>query len=145
MTPRASAPDAGRGPPAVSHSSAQEKKEQRLKLLEDDIGRHLAEAEKSGELRAAPSFGKPLHFGDGYDETPAELRMPMKVLKDAGVVPPEVEVMREIAALQAELDALVEVGADPDGAAARALRQQLAEKRQALALRLEKLRTSGSL
>jgi len=126
----------------MSQPSAQEKKEQRLKLLEDDIGRHLAESEKSGELRAAPSFGKPLDFGDGYDETPAELRMPMKVLKDAGVVPPEVEVMREIAALQAELDSL---GPGADDGAARALRQRLAEKRQALALRLEKLRLSGSL
>ena len=64
-------------------------REQRLKLLEDDIGRHLAESAKSGELARAPSFGKPLDFGDGYDETPAELRMAMKVLKDAGVVPAE--------------------------------------------------------
>ncbi|MBL8346017.1 MAG: DUF1992 domain-containing protein [Rubrivivax sp.] len=126
----------------MSQPTAQEKKEQRLKLLEDDIGRHLAESEKSGELRAAPSFGKPLHFGDGYDETPAELRMPMKVLKDAGIVPPEVEVMREIAALQAELDAL---GPDADDSGARALRRRLSEKRQLLALRLEKLRVSGSL
>ncbi|MBI5718009.1 MAG: DUF1992 domain-containing protein [Burkholderiales bacterium] len=128
----------------MSPSSAQDKKEQRLKLVEDEIGRHLAESEKSGELRAAPSFGKPLDFGDGYDETPAEFRMPMKVLKDAGVVPPEVEAMREIAALQAELDALGENGRAGDDAA-RALKQRLAEKRQALALRLERLRASGSL
>ena len=127
----------------MSTSSAQDKKEQRLKLVEDEIGRHLAESEKSGELRSAPSYGKPLGFGDGYDETPAELRMPMKVLKDAGVVPPEVEAMREIAALQAELDSLGPESAD--NAAARALKQRLAEKRQALALRLEKLRSSGSL
>jgi hypothetical protein len=127
----------------LSTSNAQEKKEQRLKLLEDDIGRHLAESEKSGELRGAPSYGKPLQFGDGYDETPAELRLPMKILKDAGIVPPEVEVMREIAALQAELDALSGVAA-ADGAAVRALRQRLADKRQALALRLEKLRASGT-
>jgi len=131
----------------MSQSSAQDKKEQRLKLLEDDIGRHLAESERSGELRSAPSYGRPLDFGDSYDETPAEFRMPMKVLKDAGVVPPEVEAMREIAALQAELDALGAGGPDAEGAdaAVRALRQRLAEKRQALALRLEKLRTSGSL
>ena len=118
-------------------STAQEKKEQRLRLVEDEIGRHLAESEKNGELRTAPSFGKPMNFGDGYDETPAELRMPMKILKDAGVAPPEVEVMREIAALQAELEAL---GAAADDDAARALRQRLADRRQALALRLEKLR-----
>ena len=121
--------------------TTQEKREQRLKLVEDEIGRHLAESEKSGELRAAPSFGKPLDFGDGYDETPAEFRMPMKVLKDAGVVPAEVELMREIAALQAELDALAPAA---DDSVARGLRQKLSERRQALALRLEKLRSSGS-
>lgn len=121
--------------------NAQEKKEQRLRLVEDEIGRHLAESEKSGELRSAPSFGKPLAFGDGYDETPAELRMPMKILRDAGVVPPEVEVMREIAALQAQIATL---GAGADEATVRDLRRRLAERRQALALRLEKLRLSGS-
>ena len=124
--------------------NAQEKREQRLKLVEDHIGRALAESERSGELRAAPSFGKPLDFGDGYEQTPAEFRLPMKILKDAGVVPAEVEAMREIAALQRELDAQ---GLSPtaDDAAARAVRQRIAEKRQALALRLEKLRHSGSL
>lgn len=123
-------------------SSAQERREQRLKLVEDEIGRHLARSEQSGELRAAPSFGKPLDFGDGYEETPLELRMPMKILKDAGVVPPEVQTMREIATLQAQLDAL---GSEADDEAARALRRQLSDKRQLLALRLEKLRASGSL
>ena len=120
----------------------QEKREQRLKLVDDHIGRALAESEKSGELRAAKSFGKPLDFGDGYEQTPAEFRMPMKILRDAGVVPAEVEAMREIAALQAELETL---GAAADDAPARALRQRISEKRQALALRLEKLRHSGSL
>ena len=119
--------------------NAEERREQRLKLLEDDIGRHLRKSESSGELKAAPSYGKPLNFGDGYDETPDDLRMPMKVLKDAGVLPPEVELMREIAALQDGL------GAGCDDAAARALRQRIAEKQQALALRLEKLRTTRSL
>lgn len=129
----------------MSQSSAQDKQEQRLRLLEDDIGRHLAKSEKSGELRAAPSYGKPLDFGDGYEQTPAEFRMPMKVLKDAGVVPPEVEVMREIATLQAELDALGLAANRDTDTTARSLRQRIAEKRQALALRLEKLRMSGSL
>jgi hypothetical protein len=121
-------------------SAAEDKREQRLVLLEDHIGRSLAESERSGELASAPSYGKPLHFGDGYDETPAELRMPFKVLKDAGVFPPEVELMRQIAGWQAELDALPE--AAPSAAA---LRQRITEARQALALRLEKLRLSGSL
>lgn len=116
--------------------ATEEKREQRLRLLEDHIGRSLDESQ--AELRTAPSFGKPMSFGDGYDETPAELRMGMKILKDAGIVPPEVEVMREIASLQTQL------AAASDEASANALRQLLSEKQQALAMRLEKLRISGS-
>ena len=119
-------------------SSAEEQRLQRLTLLEDDIGRKLAEAAASGELRHARSWGKPLDLGDGYDETPVELRMGMKILKDAGVVPAVVELMREIEALRQRLE-----GA-PEGEATRAGRQRLAEMRQALALRLEKLRSTGS-
>jgi hypothetical protein len=116
-----------------------EEREQRLKLLEDDIGRALADSQRSGELQAAPSYGKPLNLGDGYDETPAELRMPMKVLKDAGVVPPEVETMQRIAALEAR------AAASPDATQAAALRREAGELRLALQLRLERLRTTGSL
>jgi hypothetical protein len=119
--------------------TSEEKRLQRLQLQEDHIGRALRESEANGELKAAPSYGKPLAFGDGYDETPDALKLPFKMLKDAGFVPPEVELMREIAALQQRLD-----GA-PDDAAAKAERQRLSEKRQQLALRLEHLRASGTL
>ena len=119
--------------------NAEDKRAQRLKLREDHIGRALRDSERSGELRAAPSYGKPLDLGDGYDATPDELRMPMKVLKDAGVVPHEITLMHQAAALQAQIDACI------DGAALPALRQQLAEMRQNIALRLERLRSSGSL
>lgn len=120
-----------------TESNAQQKREQRLKLLEDDIGRALSESARNGELQSAPSYGKPLDFGDGYDDTPAELRMSMKVLKDAGVVPPEVEVMQRIAALETRAAAATE----PE---AGALRREVADLRLALALRLERLRMSGS-
>jgi hypothetical protein len=119
--------------------NAEEKREKRLQLLEDDIGRALAESHASGELRHAPSFGKPLRFGDGYDETPLELRMGMKVLKDAGVVPPEVELMQRIARLQADADAAT------DAAEARRLQLQVSDLRQVLALRLEQLRINATL
>lgn len=119
--------------------ATEEKREQRLRLLDDHIGRSLAESERNGELRAAPSYGKPLNLGDGYDETPAELRMAFKMLKDSGFVPPEIELMREIETLRTALaDA-------PDDAAAVARRQALADKQQQLALRMEKLRATGSL
>jgi hypothetical protein len=120
-------------------STAEDKRENRLKLLEDHIGKSLQESQSNGELQAAPSYGKPLHFGDGYDETPDALKMPFKMLKDAGYAPPEVELMREIAALQTTLDAA------PDDESMKVQRQRLAEMRQQLALRMEKLRFSGNL
>jgi hypothetical protein len=121
--------------------STPEEREKRLQLLEDHIGRSLQESHRNGELASAPSFGKPLDFGDGYEETPAELRMPYKMLKDAGYVPAEVEALKEIARLQQQIDAAPEA----EGEGVRALRQRVAELRQHVALRLEKLRISGSL
>lgn len=123
-------------------STEAEKRERRLVMLEDHIGRSLAQSEQTGELRSARSYGKPLDLGDGYDETPAELRMGFKMLKDAGVVPAEVELMRDIEALRLQL---AQVEATLDAAQAQALRQRLSEMQQQLSLRLEKLRFSGSL
>ena len=121
-------------------TAAEDKREQRLKLLEDHIGRSLTESHNSGELQSAPSYGKPLNLGDGYEETPEDLRMGYKILKDAGVVPPEVELMRQIEAQRQLIAGL----ADSDEAA-RTGRQRLSEMQQQLALRLEKLRVTGSL
>lgn len=115
------------------------KRENALRLVEDHIGRHLAESEKSGELQAAASFGKPLDFGDGYFETPEALRMGFKILKDGGYVPPEVELMQEIEALRRTLEAA------PDAADALANQKRLSEMRQKLAMQMEQLRGSGAL
>jgi hypothetical protein len=120
-------------------SALEDRRLQRLKLTDDHIGRALRDSVASGELQAAPSWGKPLDFGDGYDETPAELRMPFKVLKDAGVVPHEVTLMAEAAALRNELAAATEP------AVQSALRQRLIAIEQALSLRMERLRATGSL
>lgn len=117
---------------------SEEERLQRLQLQDDHIGQVLRESEANGELRSAPSYGKPLALADGFDQTPPELRLGMKILKDAGVVPAEVELMNRIVALQAQADAC------PDAAAARPLQQQVAELRQALALRLEQLRVNAS-
>jgi Domain of unknown function (DUF1992) len=119
--------------------STQDKQELRLVLLEDHIGRALAESQKSGELAQAPSYGKPLQLHDGYEQTPADLRMGYKILKDAGVLPPEVQLMRDIEALRLSLQDA------PDTPDTRAAQQRLVEMQQALALRLEKLRITGAL
>jgi Domain of unknown function (DUF1992) len=115
------------------NSNEEAKREQRLRLLEDDIGRHLAESHASGELKQAASYGKPLNLGDGYEETPADLRMGYKILKDAGVVPPEVEFMQRIEAQRVAAEAL------PEGAERQAAMRRLADMRQQLAMRLEAL------
>jgi hypothetical protein len=109
-----------------------------LKVIEDHIGDHLRECEASGELRSAPSFGKPLRFNDGYDDTPPELRLAMKILHDAGVVPPEVEAMQRLAALRRQ------AAAATDETQACALRKQASDLEQLIKLRLERL-SSGSV
>lgn len=120
-------------------NAEERKRDNRLRLLEDDIGRKLGESHASGELQSAPSYGKPLNLGDGYEQTPETLRMGMKILKDAGVLPPEVELMQQIEAERLALETIT------DEAVALAARQRLSSMRQQLALRLEKLRGSGTL
>ena len=107
--------------------------------LDDHIARKLRESQRSGELQSAPSWGKPLELNDGFEQTPEELRLAFKALKEAGFVPPEVETMKRIAALRDV------IAADPGAPEAEAMRQRLSELQQHLALRLEKLRVSGSL
>lgn len=110
-----------------------------MPTIDEQIAQSLRDAQRSGELQSAASWGKPLDLADGYAQTPEELRMAFKALKDAGFVPPEVETMKQIAALREVL------AAEPDAAKAGALRQRVSELQQHLALRLEKLRSIGSL
>ena len=110
-----------------------------MATLDDHIAQSLRESQRSGELQSAPSWGKPLDLNDGFAQTPDELRMAFKALKDAGFVPPEVETMRQVAALREQ------VASNPNAPEAEALRKRISELQQHLALRLEKLRSSGSL
>lgn len=110
-----------------------------MPTIDEQIAQSLRDSERSGELKSARSWGKPLELNDGYEQTPAELRLAFKALKDAGFVPPEVEMLNKIAALKRQIEAA------PDAAQARALRQRVSELQQHIALRLEKLRSTGSL
>ena len=65
---------------------------------DEEIARHLREAMASGELAGTEGFGKPLPEDAGWEATPEALRMPFKILKNAGFVPPEVELFHERAA-----------------------------------------------
>jgi len=106
-------------------------------MTDEEVAAHLQQALKAGELQQAPSFGKPLAEDEALAATPEALRMPFKILKDAGFVPPEVEALRLRAALAAELEAC----ADP--AQRLQIRHRLSELEQSLALRLEALKQSA--
>ena len=105
--------------------------------LEDEIGRRLAEAEASGELQAAPSYGRPLQEDEGWQRTPEGLRMAFKALKDAGIPPPEIELLHQ----RRRLREAVQAATEPADKAA--LQRRLAELEQVLAMRLESLRRHG--
>ena len=106
---------------------------------DEEIARYLREAAASGELSRIPGYGRPLPEVEGWQQTPEELRMPFKILKDAGFSPPEVAWFHERAALAASLRA---AGDDAERAV---LRARLADLEQKIALRLEALRVHGSL
>jgi hypothetical protein len=110
-----------------------------MKTLDEEIGRRLREAADSGELGSAPSYGKPLEADPGWDATPDALRMSMKILKDAGAVPPEIEMFQERVRLKAQ------IAATADDAARKALEIKLSLLEQNLALRLEALRLYANL
>lgn len=105
-----------------------------VRQVDDEIARQLAEAEKRGDLQGAQGYGKPLAEDAGWQQTPDEVRMPFKMLKSAGIVPHEVELIRERAALRQRLAAAT---TDDE---TRAAQQALAQVELTLALRMESLR-----
>ena len=104
-----------------------------MRTLDEEIALYLQRAAESGELGLAKDYGKPFTKDPGWEATPEALRMPMKILKDAGVAPPEIALFHERARLRASIDA-----AAPDERLK--LQRQLSELEQVLALRLEALR-----
>lgn len=110
-----------------------------MQTIDEEIAHHLKEAAAAGELSQAKGYGKPLPEDDGWNATPEALRMPFKILKNAGIVPPEIELFRERATLSASM------GSCADDAERKKLRQRLSDIEQTLAIRLETMRTSGGV
>ena len=61
--------------------------------------RRIQEAMERGEFDNLPGKGKPIVQED-LSAVPEELRMAYKVLKNAGCVPPEIELTNEVASLR---------------------------------------------
>ena len=110
-----------------------------MRTFDEEIARRIQEAADSGELRGAKGYGKPASHDPGWETTPEALRMPMKILKDAGAAPPEVAMFHE----RARLKQLVASEADTDKR--ESLQRQLMELEQTIALRLDALRIHASL
>jgi hypothetical protein len=60
--------------------------------------RRIQEAIERGEFEGNSLAGKPLP-PDGLDNVPQELRMALKIMRNAGVFPEELELRRQIATL----------------------------------------------
>lgn len=110
-----------------------------MRTMDEEIARHLQQAADSGELSRIAGYGKPMPQDAGWDATPQELRMPFKILKNAGFVPPEVALFHERAALT---EALRHCTSDSERIA---LQGKLSALQQKLSVRLEALRSSGNL
>lgn len=70
-----------------------------LDLLAEE---RIREALQRGELTGLPGEGKPVVLDDDA-LIPAELRMVMRVLKNSGHLPPEVETLRELRQIESFL------------------------------------------
>lgn len=95
----------------------------------------IREAIQNGEFDNLPNQGKPLDLEE-YFSTPPHLRMSFHILKNAGVLPQEVQLLREIDELKQKRRA------STDPKLRRDLARQIDEKTTELNLILERYRKS---
>lgn len=95
----------------------------------------LRQAIKDGEFDNLPNAGRPIDLEE-YFKWPEPLRMAYSILKAANCAPEEVELLNEIARLEAAL------ASAPDAAARRGIQRTLADRRTELAVRLERARAA---
>jgi len=98
------------------------------------VEQRIREAQERGDLDDLPGAGAPLELDDDA-LIPEELRVAYRVLKNAGYVPPEVDALKDIRALEQALDR----------AHAPAERERIRARLQALTLRSPLGRRFGNL
>ena len=94
----------------------------------------IREAMERGEFDDLPGKGRPLDL-DAYFATPEHLRLGYSILKNADIIPEEIELMKQIEALRKSLESEI---SEIERAA---VRQQLSEKMTSLTMRLEILKS----
>jgi hypothetical protein len=79
-----------------------------MDILATIAERKILEAMARGEFDDLPGRGQPLALEEEFPDIPAELRMAYKILKNAGFVPPEVELRREVVSLRTLVETLAD-------------------------------------
>ena len=96
----------------------------------------IKQAEANGEFRNLPGAGKPLELED-LSGVPEDMRMSYKILKNAGYIPPEMELQKEIVGLR---DLLHVCANDAERAA---YRKRISEKEIQYEALLQKLKRNS--
>ena len=96
----------------------------------------IREAQERGEFDNLPGKGKPIDL-NAYFETPEEVRMAQSVLKNAGMISPEVMILKEIAELRQILPSLT------DEAKKQEVQKQIQQRQIEFNLMMEKHRQHG--
>ena len=74
-------------------------------LIEEVAEQRITEALKKGVFNNLPGAGKPLCLDDD-SQVPESLRVGYRMLKNAGYLPPELQIRKEIAGLRQLMDTL---------------------------------------
>src|ERR671932_1602836 len=101
--------------------------------LESFIEQQIKKAMAEGEFDDLPGKGKPVDLR-AYFDTPEDLRMAYSILKDANVIPEEVQLLKDIEALKAQLESC------SDEAERDRIEKAIREKRLAFNLLIENKR-----
>src|SRR5918911_5630028 len=101
--------------------------------LESFIERQIKKAMAEGEFDDLPGKGKPVDLR-AYFDTPEDLRMAYSILKDANIIPEEMQLLKDIEALKAQL----ETCSDPEQK--NQIEKAIREKRLAFNLLIESRR-----
>jgi len=83
----------------ISHARRGEREGKIVFLLEAMAKNKIREAMARGEFENLPGAGKPLRLEDD-SMIPDDLRVAYKILRNAGCIPPELEVRKEIVTLR---------------------------------------------
>ena len=98
--------------------------------FQKSVDEKIEEAIARGEFDNLPGNGEPLDL-DAYFATPEHLRMGYSILKNADIIPEEIELLRQIEGLKKSLDSSI------TPTEKKALRQQLSEKLTSFNMRME--------